>query len=96
VRKPDFFIVGAPKCGTTAMQDYLSQHPEIYMSKARELHFFGSDLRFSYERPGEVEYLSYFESATNEKRVGEASVWYLYSKQAAGEIKELNPFQRWF
>ena len=31
-RKPDFFIVGAPKCGTTAMTYYLMQHPEIYMA----------------------------------------------------------------
>lgn len=91
MRKPDFFIVGAPKCGTTAMQDYLSQHPEIYMPKRKELHFFGRDLRFSYERLVEKEYLSYFKNATNEKRVGEASVWYLYSKLAAREIKEFNP-----
>ena len=28
MRTPDFFIVGAPKCGTTAMNDYLKQHPE--------------------------------------------------------------------
>lgn len=91
VRKPDFFIVGAPRCGTTAMQDYLSQHPEIFMPEAKELHFFGSDLGFSNKRLGEKEYLSYFKNAKNEKRVGEASVWYLYSKLAACEIREFNP-----
>jgi hypothetical protein len=91
VRKPDFFIVGAPKCGTTAMQDYLSQHPEIFMPREKELHFFGSDLRFSHKRMDEKEYLGYFRNAMSEKRVGEASVWYLYSKLAAGEIKEFNP-----
>lgn len=90
MRKPDFFIVGAPKCGTTAMQDYLSQHPEIFMPK-KELHFFGSDIRFNYRRHSEKEYLSYFKDAKDEKRVGEASVWYLYSKRAAYEIKEFNP-----
>jgi hypothetical protein len=90
MRKPDFFIVGAPKCGTTAIQDYLRLHPEIFMPEAKELHFFGSDLRFSYGRLSEKEYLSYFKHAKDEKRVGEASVWYLYSKKAACEIKEFN------
>jgi hypothetical protein len=98
VRKPDFFIVGAPKCGTTAMQDYLRQHPEIYMPEAKpplyrgkELHFFGSDLKFNRPMLTEEKYLSYFQGAENRKRVGEASTWYLYSKRAAHEIKEFNP-----
>ncbi len=98
MRKPDFFIVGAPKCGTTAMQDYLRQHPEIFMPEAKpplfrgkELHFFGSDLKVNHTGLTEVEYLSYFQEAKNEKRVGETTVWYLYSKRAAYEIKEFNP-----
>ena len=98
MRKPDFFIVGAPKCGTTAMQDYLSQHPEIFMPKAKppffrgkELHFFGSDLRVNHPGLTEEEYLSYFQEAKSAKRVGEATVWYLYSKCAAYEIKGFNP-----
>jgi hypothetical protein len=43
MRKPDFFIVGAPKSGTTAMYEYLKAHPEIFMCR-KEPHFFGSDL----------------------------------------------------
>ncbi|MEE8219856.1 MAG: sulfotransferase, partial [bacterium] len=31
MRKPDFFIVGAPRCGTTSMKTYLDKHPEIFM-----------------------------------------------------------------
>ena len=42
---PDFFIIGAPKCGTTAMAEYMSQHPDIFMAK-KEMHYFGSDLQF--------------------------------------------------
>jgi len=42
-RKPNFFIVGAPKCGTTALDCYLRQHPEIFMAP-KELHYFGADL----------------------------------------------------
>ncbi|HZX13259.1 MAG TPA: sulfotransferase domain-containing protein [Thermodesulfobacteriota bacterium] len=98
MRIPDFFIVGAPKCGTTAMQDYLSQHPEIFMPEVKpplflgkEFHFFGSDLKFIRPTLTKEKYLSYFQEAKNEKRVGEASTWYLYSKRAAYEIKEFNP-----
>ena len=42
--KPNLFIVGAPKCGTSSMYDYLAQHPDIYMSERKEPRFFGSDL----------------------------------------------------
>ena len=30
MRGPDFFIVGAPKCATTAMHEYLRKHPSIF------------------------------------------------------------------
>lgn len=91
IRKPDFFIVGAPKCGTTAMQDYLSQHPEIFMPEMKEAHFFGSDLDAPVYLRDEKKYLALFAKARDEKRVGEASVYYLYSKRAAGEIKAFAP-----
>ncbi len=41
---PNFFIVGAPKCGTTSLYHYLKQHPEIYMSSLKEPRFFAPDL----------------------------------------------------
>jgi hypothetical protein len=91
MRKPDFFIVGAPKCGTTAMNDYLKQHPEIFIPEAKELHFFGTDLEFNRPRRTQEEYLSYFAGVKSEKRVGEASVWYLYSRNAANEMKRFSP-----
>jgi hypothetical protein len=94
VKKPNFFIVGAPKCGTTAMNEYLKQHPEIFIPEKKELHFFGTDLKFYTPGPTEEKYLSYFSSVTTEKRVGEATVWYLYSKQAASEIKKYCPSAR--
>jgi hypothetical protein len=99
LRKPDFFIVGAPKCGTTAMTEYLRQHPDIYMPDVKELHYFGSDLVFrktlnrSPEWFGmtEEKYLSYFSQADSAKRAGEASVLYLYSRNAVREIKKFSP-----
>lgn len=89
--KPDFFIVGAPKCGTTAICDYLAQHPQIFMCPLKEPHFFGSDIATIYDIKDEAKYLSLFSGARDEKRVGESSVWYLYSKRAAAEIKAFSP-----
>lgn len=87
--KPNFFIVGAPKCGTTAMNDYLRQHPDIFMAK-KELHYFGSDLKTKVKLTQE-EYLKYFSAAGQKKIIGDASVWYLFSKTAAQEIKKFVP-----
>jgi hypothetical protein len=92
VKKPDFFIVGAPKCGTTAMTRYLAAHPDIFMAK-KEMHFFGADLRFgrSFYRRGLRAYLEEYATRNGELRAGEASVWYLFSKAAAAEIRTFNP-----
>jgi len=93
--RPDFFIVGAPKCGTTAMSDYLAGHPEILMGR-KEMHFFGKDLRFAshFYRRSEPEYLAEFNQRKGQRRIGEASVWYLFSETAAAEIKAFNPSAR--
>ncbi|MCO6499303.1 MAG: sulfotransferase domain-containing protein [Vicingus serpentipes] len=87
---PDFLIVGAPKSGTTAFNHFLDQHPSIFMAK-KELHYFGSDLKIKQEPLPETTYLSYFKTAHSNQLKGEASVWYLYSKKAAEEIKAFNP-----
>lgn len=96
MRKPDIFVVGAPKCGTTAMDQYLSAHPEIHMCPVKEVHYFGRDLGFTMARPSLDRYLSLFNGAGAEQRVGESSVWYLYSKTAAEEIRAFSPEARIF
>jgi hypothetical protein len=92
MRKPNFFVVGAPRCGTTSMYAYLKQHPEIYLSIQKEPHFFGSDLS---PLPGGIReeplYLELFAGAGDRPRVGEGSVYYLSSKQAAAEIQASVP-----
>ena len=90
-RRPDFFIVGAPKCGTTAMAKYLGAHPQIFMPVAKELHYFGEDLDYRRRRPTSDEYLAAFNAAGSARRVGEASVGYLYSDRAPAEILEFSP-----
>lgn len=90
---PDFFIVGAPKCGTTSLDTYLGEHPSIFMAK-KEQHFFGSDLASFWQQPSEEEYFSTFSGAEIAQRRGEASGWYLLSQRAAEEIHAYNPDAR--
>ncbi len=92
--RPDFFIVGAPKCGTTALCTYLRQHPDIFIPDLKDINFFCPDLNIHVLTATEPDYLSLFSSAVGKKRVGEASVWYLYSPQAAAAIKAFNPDSR--
>jgi Sulfotransferase domain len=94
VTRPNFFIVGAPRCGTTALYDFLQQHPDVFMPYRKEPHFFGDDLP---QRPPFLDrsgYLRLFARAGRRRRVGEATVWYLYSKSAAEQIRAFNPDAR--
>jgi len=92
-RKPDFFIVGAAKSGTTSLYRYLIQHPAIFMPRLKEPHFFGEwhpttgieDLE---------EYLDLFAGVSEEVRAGEATTAYLYSSRAAQEIRRFRPNAR--
>ena len=91
-RRPDFFIVGAPKSGTTALYTYLGRHPDIYLPARKELRFFGTDLDIRDRVPLSMEeYLAHFAGAADARRVGTAYVWYLYSRSAAAEIAEFAP-----
>ncbi|MEL6441900.1 MAG: sulfotransferase [Cyanobacteria bacterium J06621_8] len=90
--KPNFFIVGAPKCGTTALSEYLRSHPNIFMSDPKEPHYFAED--FPKHRLARTleEYLELFQDASqNHQAVGEASVWYLRSDIALKNIYQFNP-----
>ena len=45
MRTPNFFLVGAPKAGTTPLAHYLDQHPDIYMSPIKEPCHFSLEAR---------------------------------------------------
>ena len=114
---PNFFVVGAPKAGTTSLYHYLDQHPQIYMSPIKEPCYFASEVRpeniseeFQQQISREMSalqeyldspmcakrfgglalewehYLRLFQNVKTEKAIGEASVCYLWSKTAAGNI----------
>ena len=89
---PDLFVVGAPRCGTTALCNWLEKHPRICFSQPKEPHYFshlvtaGGDLRRGYLRRFFYHYLPERHAV-----VGEGSVSYLYSKDAIEQILALNP-----
>lgn len=99
--KPNLFIVGQPKSGTTALHQFLGQHPDIYMSSIKEPHFFCSDFHLESDRAygkqrffdfrSESAYLQLFAKADREKIIGESSTNYLYSQVAAEKIFNFNP-----
>ena len=97
-RMPDFFVVGHPKSGTTALYEMLKAHPQIYMCPEKEPWFFASELRFRPppRKPIGIpqtleEYLSLFEAAHPGQRMGEASTPYLWSHNAAAAIAKAQP-----
>jgi hypothetical protein len=98
--RPNFFIVGAPKCGTTSMYEYLAQHPAVFMSPRKEPRHFSPDLDSGSALDGRWftrdtdEYLAYFRGARDEAIVGEASVGYLQSTESARLIRDFEPDAR--
>ena len=88
--KPNFFIIGAPKCGTTSLSVYLSEHPEVVMSHPKEPHYFSTDIENG-RMTDQSKYLACFIQDKNPIAIGEASTLYLYSKDAIQNILEFNP-----
>jgi hypothetical protein len=90
-RKPNLFLIGAPKCGTTSMVNYLNDHPEVFSSAIKEPHYFNTDSNHRYCDTLN-QYLDLFSNATpKHKYLLEGSVWYLYSDVAIKNILEFNP-----
>jgi hypothetical protein len=92
-RFPNLFIVGAPKCGTTALSHYLAGHPQIFMTESagmKEPYFFSADLTLAHlywAIRDESSYLKLFEKADPDAVYwGEASATYLFSKSAVSRI----------
>lgn len=90
--KPSFFIVGSPKCGTTALAKYLSEHDDIFISSPKEPHYFATNFDESMRTvKTEEHYFSLFKNAKKSQTCGEASIWYLYSEDALNNIAKFEP-----
>jgi hypothetical protein len=95
MKPPNFVIVGAPKCGTTALATYLGEHPQIFISKPKEPHFFAEDFPNHRYVTNWSEYLGLFAGAKDSDiAVGEASVFYLRSDVAVQRLMEKVPNAR--
>jgi hypothetical protein len=94
IRKPGFFVVGAPKSGTTSLYHYLKQHPRVFLPRIKELNFFCRDLHFRFPLLNEEQFMNYYKEWKHEKIAGEISVWNLLSEKAASNIRTFNPEAR--
>lgn len=87
---PNFYLLGVPKAGTTALYHMLGQHADVYMSPVKEPQFLAYpqkhtdiDTRAKYER--------LFDGVDGETIVGEASTDYFHNPETPGRIAELTP-----
>ncbi len=92
---PNFLILGAPRSGTTHLYRGLRQHPDVFMSDFKEPMFFAYE---GHPRASVVSergaYEALFSGSTGFKAVGEASTLYLYSEEAARNIRRTIPDAR--
>jgi hypothetical protein len=85
IARPNFFVLGVPKCGTTTLHEVLIAHPNIFMTKQKEPRFFDTD---TYYNRGFDRYLrDHFRGAAGFKARGEASPTYLRSGKARDRIR---------
>ena len=95
--KVDFFIVGAPKSGTSSLYHYLSEHPQVEMSSQKEPNYFSDKAIHNqgmYYGKNRVNTLEKYESLFEQKEsvvYGECSVSYLFYDNVAEDIKKYNP-----
>jgi hypothetical protein len=95
---PNFIVVGANRAGTTAMYHFLSQHPDVYMSRLKEPSFFALYGRRSAPGPWDdvmVEsleaYQALFAGAADHRAIGEVSTAYLQHPAVPARIKSHLP-----
>ncbi|WP_345969905.1 sulfotransferase domain-containing protein [Sulfurimonas sp. HSL1-6] len=95
---PNFFIVGAPKAGTTSLYHYLSEHPEVFMSEPKEVNFFSKEeieaqgLYYDDFKAGNLaKYEALFEDAGTAKAIGEGSVSYLFYPKTPQKLHDAIP-----
>jgi len=95
-QKVDFFIVGAPKAGTTSLYFYLNEHPQIEMSSVKEPDYFSNkemQTQNLYYKKQRIDTLKKYNALYSEKKNlvrGEASVSYLYYNGVPKKIFEYN------
>jgi len=87
----DFLICGTQKGGTSALDAYCRQHPELLLPAEKELHFFDDETRFSGLEADYSHYHQHFPKAVAGKLRGESTPVYMYWPNAAARIQRYNP-----
>ena len=90
-RKVDFVVAGVKKAGTTALDAYLREHPEICMGDIKEVHFFDEDEHFSGRRPDYRVYHAFFSPRPSHKLLGDATPSDMYWPHGRERIHAYNP-----
>jgi hypothetical protein len=93
VRRLDFMIVGVQKAGTTALANFLSEHPAISIAEGKEVHLFDSpDFRSSWsaEKINSI-YAPYFQNKEEKKLLGEATPIYIFFDEIPAFLASYNP-----
>jgi Sulfotransferase domain len=93
---PNFFLAGAPRCGTSSLHSYLQQVPGVFMARIKEPNFFSRSVigdRHPMVKPirDEKRYLQLFEAAGDAAVIGEATPFYLEDPLAPGLISRTIP-----
>lgn len=90
-----FVIGGTQKGGTSALDFFLRQHPQICMPETKkELHFFDREEFFS-GKPDYRKYHEHFPPGADQRAIGEASPIYMYWQNAPARIWSYNPEMKW-
>lgn len=99
-RWPDFYIVGAPRSGTTWMYLALGRHPRVFAGEPKEPNHFcadldsGSYLDSLHFTRNAADYVDPYRPAAPGQLIGDGSTTYLFSRVAAGRIAAVRPDAR--
>jgi hypothetical protein len=94
--KVDFVIGGTQKGGTSALDAFLRQHPQICMpADMKEVHFFDREEMFRGSKPDYDKYHAHFRPGKQHAIIGEASPIYMYWNSAPYRIWSYNPDMKW-
>lgn len=88
---PNFFIVGATRCGTSSLYEYLNKTSGIFMSEIKEPAFFSNSITRRKPVDNENDYLKLFENSKIEQPIGEASTRYFIDPKSPLLIKDKIP-----
>lgn len=85
--KLSFVIAGMQKAGTTALWHFLRQHPELFLSEKKELHFFDDETLNWHDPDYDLMYHKHFSGADISQQCGEATPIYTYWPPALNRLR---------